>query len=229
MSDGKIVACIGSSSTAGRGQAFDWIGELRGRPRNDGIRFANFGVGGDLAYNALQHVSLSGQGGSPKFAGNEGSAFQVRSAVTHTRACHAKLVSLFSGFQLGGILFAFGGLSCRSFRQYGQGKRSFQISADRIMGTGRLYACAPAPPNSRHPYHGKHREDRIDRVAIALRAMCEVVGKRENHNRTCQRKPLQPILCQNGEQTSHRSKSEKRREKYVEGADAQGLNVDILP
>lgn len=50
------MACLGSSSTAGKGQAFDWIGELRRRPRNRGVRFANFGVGGDLAYNALQRL-----------------------------------------------------------------------------------------------------------------------------------------------------------------------------
>ncbi|MEY9577725.1 hypothetical protein ABIE88_005301 [Bradyrhizobium diazoefficiens] len=27
----KTVACLGSSSTAGKGQAFDWIAELRAR------------------------------------------------------------------------------------------------------------------------------------------------------------------------------------------------------
>jgi lysophospholipase L1-like esterase len=48
-----IVACLGSSSTAGRGQAFDWIAELKRRPRNQHVHFYNFGVGGDLAYNAL--------------------------------------------------------------------------------------------------------------------------------------------------------------------------------
>ena len=51
-----IVACLGSSSTAGRGQAFDWIGELKRRPRNQSVRFYNFGVGGDLAYNALERL-----------------------------------------------------------------------------------------------------------------------------------------------------------------------------
>jgi lysophospholipase L1-like esterase len=51
-----IVACLGSSSTAGRGQAFDWIGELARRPKNKNIVFRNFGVGGDLAYNALNRV-----------------------------------------------------------------------------------------------------------------------------------------------------------------------------
>jgi lysophospholipase L1-like esterase len=50
------VACLGSSSTAGKGQAFDWIGELRKRPRNRSYDFRNFGTGGDLAYNALQRL-----------------------------------------------------------------------------------------------------------------------------------------------------------------------------
>jgi lysophospholipase L1-like esterase len=51
-----IVACLGSSSTAGKGQAFDLIGELRRRPANSRFDLRNFGVGGDLAYNALQRV-----------------------------------------------------------------------------------------------------------------------------------------------------------------------------
>ena len=51
-----IVACLGSSSTAGKGQAFDWIGELKQRPCNKHFRFHNFGVGGDVAYNALQRL-----------------------------------------------------------------------------------------------------------------------------------------------------------------------------
>jgi lysophospholipase L1-like esterase len=51
-----IVACLGSSSTAGKGQAFDWIGELGRRPCNRHLEFRNFGVGGDLAYNALQRI-----------------------------------------------------------------------------------------------------------------------------------------------------------------------------
>ena len=50
------MACLGSSSTAGKGQAFDWIGELKKRPCNNRFRFHNFGVGGDLAYNALQRL-----------------------------------------------------------------------------------------------------------------------------------------------------------------------------
>lgn len=52
-----VVACLGSSSTAGKGQAFDWIGELQQRPRNQNFRFHNFGVGGDLAYNALERLA----------------------------------------------------------------------------------------------------------------------------------------------------------------------------
>jgi lysophospholipase L1-like esterase len=54
--EATIVACLGSSSTAGKGQAFNWIGELERRPRNKRVRFHNFGVGGDLAYNALQRL-----------------------------------------------------------------------------------------------------------------------------------------------------------------------------
>lgn len=50
------MACLGSSSTAGKGQAFNWIAELERRPGNRRFRFRNFGVGGDLAYNALQRV-----------------------------------------------------------------------------------------------------------------------------------------------------------------------------
>ena len=49
-----VVAFLGSSSTAGKGQSFHWIGELEQRPRNQNFRFHNFGVGGDLAYNALE-------------------------------------------------------------------------------------------------------------------------------------------------------------------------------
>lgn len=56
MDETMIVACLGSSSTAGRGQAFDWIAELRRRPQNQRVRFYNFGVGGDLAYNALERL-----------------------------------------------------------------------------------------------------------------------------------------------------------------------------
>lgn len=52
----KIVACLGSSSTAGKGQAFDWIAELRRRPSNARFEFRNWGVGGDLAYNAVTRL-----------------------------------------------------------------------------------------------------------------------------------------------------------------------------
>lgn len=55
--DGRaVVACLGSSSTAGQGQAFGWIDELAQRPENRRFDFRNLGVGGDLAYNALQRV-----------------------------------------------------------------------------------------------------------------------------------------------------------------------------
>ena len=50
------VACLGASITAARG-SFDWIAELERRPGNRGFRFHRFGVGGDLAYNALQRLS----------------------------------------------------------------------------------------------------------------------------------------------------------------------------
>jgi lysophospholipase L1-like esterase len=53
----QIVACLGSSSTAGKGQVFDWIAELRRRPRNSELEYRNFGVGGDLAHNALQRLA----------------------------------------------------------------------------------------------------------------------------------------------------------------------------
>src|ERR1044072_3441014 len=52
-----IVACLGSSRTAGKGQAFNWIMELQWRLKKRRGTFRNFGVGGDLAYNALQRLS----------------------------------------------------------------------------------------------------------------------------------------------------------------------------
>jgi lysophospholipase L1-like esterase len=63
LSAHETVACLGSSSTAGRGQAFDWIGELSRRPRNARFKFLNFGVGGDLTCDALERVDtvLAGQ------------------------------------------------------------------------------------------------------------------------------------------------------------------------
>ena len=56
MAAREIIACLGSSSTAGKGQAFDWIVELARRPGNAGYEFRNFGVGGDLACDALKRV-----------------------------------------------------------------------------------------------------------------------------------------------------------------------------
>lgn len=56
MSARETVACLGSSSTAGKGQAFDWIGELARRPRNARFEFLNFGVGGDLAFDVLKRA-----------------------------------------------------------------------------------------------------------------------------------------------------------------------------
>jgi lysophospholipase L1-like esterase len=53
----NVVAFLGSSSTAGKGQAYDWISELRRRIQNREFHFCNFGVGGDLAHNAIQHLS----------------------------------------------------------------------------------------------------------------------------------------------------------------------------
>ena len=52
-----VVACLGSSNTAGKGQAFNWIGALQHRLGKDRFILRNFGVGGDLAYNALQRLS----------------------------------------------------------------------------------------------------------------------------------------------------------------------------
>ena len=51
-----IVACLGSSSIAGKGQAYNWIDELKRRPNNRHINILNFGVGGDLACNALERL-----------------------------------------------------------------------------------------------------------------------------------------------------------------------------
>lgn len=48
-----VVACLGSSTVAGKGEAFDWIGALAKRPHNRSFSFHNLGVGGDLAYNCL--------------------------------------------------------------------------------------------------------------------------------------------------------------------------------
>ena len=51
----KIVACLGSSSTAAKG-SFNWIRALEQRPQNAAYRFYNFGVGGNLAFNGLQRL-----------------------------------------------------------------------------------------------------------------------------------------------------------------------------
>jgi lysophospholipase L1-like esterase len=51
-----VVACLGSSSTAGKGQAFNWIEALQSRLGQERFVLQNFGVGGDLAYNALQRL-----------------------------------------------------------------------------------------------------------------------------------------------------------------------------
>jgi lysophospholipase L1-like esterase len=48
-----VVACLGSSSTAGKGQAFNWIEALQKRLGQERFVLRNFGDGGDLAYNAL--------------------------------------------------------------------------------------------------------------------------------------------------------------------------------
>jgi lysophospholipase L1-like esterase len=50
-----VVACLGSSSTAARG-SYDWIADLQSRPQNASLQFLNFGVAGDLAFNALRRL-----------------------------------------------------------------------------------------------------------------------------------------------------------------------------
>src|SRR5262245_32194610 len=50
-----VVACLGSSATAAKG-SYDWTADLRPRPEYAAVRFLNFGVGGDLAYNAYQRL-----------------------------------------------------------------------------------------------------------------------------------------------------------------------------
>jgi lysophospholipase L1-like esterase len=50
-----VVACLGASITAAKG-SFNWIGELEKRPQNKRLRFSNLGIGGDLAYSALQRL-----------------------------------------------------------------------------------------------------------------------------------------------------------------------------
>jgi len=52
----ETVACLDSSRTAGKGQAFDWIDERSRTPQNARFKFLNFGVGGDLACDALKRA-----------------------------------------------------------------------------------------------------------------------------------------------------------------------------
>jgi lysophospholipase L1-like esterase len=50
-----VVACLGASHTEAKG-SYDWIGDLQARSQNASVRFVNLGVGGDLAYSALQRL-----------------------------------------------------------------------------------------------------------------------------------------------------------------------------
>jgi len=56
MATPVTVACVGSSSTAGKGQAYNWIVELAHRPQNRRFTFRNFGIGGDLSFNVLERL-----------------------------------------------------------------------------------------------------------------------------------------------------------------------------
>jgi lysophospholipase L1-like esterase len=51
----RVVACLGSSSTADRG-TYDWIGEVARRPGNESWVFRRFASGGDLAYNGMRRT-----------------------------------------------------------------------------------------------------------------------------------------------------------------------------
>jgi lysophospholipase L1-like esterase len=51
----KTIACLGSSTVASKG-TFKWIDELAKREQNKEFHFVNLGVGGDLAYSALQRL-----------------------------------------------------------------------------------------------------------------------------------------------------------------------------
>jgi hypothetical protein len=55
QSGATTVACLGSSSTAGKGQAFDWIRELSRRPRNRGTWHSRLMIvsGTDVVQNIL--------------------------------------------------------------------------------------------------------------------------------------------------------------------------------
>ncbi len=50
----RIVAFYGSSTIAGKGQAFNIISKIQRRHNN--IKFINLGTGGDNAYDALQRI-----------------------------------------------------------------------------------------------------------------------------------------------------------------------------
>jgi hypothetical protein len=52
----RVVACLGSSSTASHG-IYDWIDDVAKREGNESWRFRRFAAGGDLAYNGLQRAS----------------------------------------------------------------------------------------------------------------------------------------------------------------------------
>jgi lysophospholipase L1-like esterase len=55
MNTSPLVACLGSSSVHGAGQALDWVSELRSRPIP--FEFKNFAVSGDLSCHVLKRLS----------------------------------------------------------------------------------------------------------------------------------------------------------------------------
>lgn len=55
MNAAPLVACLGSSTTPGAAQAFDWVSELESR--SIPFEFRNFGAGGDLSYHFLTRLS----------------------------------------------------------------------------------------------------------------------------------------------------------------------------
>jgi hypothetical protein len=81
----NVVAFLGSSSTAGKGQAYDWIGELRRRTQNGGFHFYNFGVGADLAQSG--HELRDDVGIEPVFLPNSLRILGLKRA----RFCHLSL------------------------------------------------------------------------------------------------------------------------------------------
>jgi lysophospholipase L1-like esterase len=56
MATAVTVACLGSSSTAGKGPAFNWTVELAHRPQNRRFAFRNFGLDSDLSFNVLERL-----------------------------------------------------------------------------------------------------------------------------------------------------------------------------